>query len=424
MGALNLARIVGGLVLIAGSAFMSMKGKETTIENFIPKDSQVLFEEKCMLHMCNLKERFLKTENLDISGKINPSRDKIYLEICTQNYNNPNWGAKEIHRKKYTEINDRYTRMYVIHPKKMKVSLEKQVGYQVPQKEWIKLHLHKEDKTGQLMIKGGQMVIDGALSLLSLPFSTNDLKERLGDFAPPLIEGISQKDYTLTCIPQGFKKKAFGSTIVAKGYEIKFDRDNSKEDKIYLWVRLALGNPSQNSSNAFPNRYGVDETFLAFILPKKLDEKLPRNPHKIKILSSNKTQRDGKILIEKNGIQKIIRNENRGAYYGASLSPDGEKIAFYKYSWGNWKIHLSDTEGNLLNKMERTNGNNERDSKILWDPNGEGIIKKEVINLQNGQIHYKILIDEKSGREKKLIGMRITNYEAIKDEFQDRGLLP
>jgi len=211
-------------------------------------------------------------EKLKIQASLDSEINTLYLSTYTQDYNRRNWtGDKKISlpiSKRHTSINYNFSRMFILRPQRAKIDELEQRAYTVPKYEWSsKLEPYEKSEIAQLMVETGETVIDKLFS--SIPFLNKfydkfvkDAKEKEEEYYDNIFKKI-EEDYITTRIFPYIPKDLIGQTETAREYTIKFDTGNIQDEiPIFIWLKIALGDPSQASYASFPNKYGELENIL------------------------------------------------------------------------------------------------------------------------------------------------------------------
>ena len=269
----GLTSIVAGIALVGTALFYSMNKKEEIGENFEkPSASAELFSENYAVLM---KDDFGKSmyEEILIKVELDKKEKTLYFGNYTGDYNRKDWSGNEKElipaNKKHTNINPVFSKIFILHPKEIRISDLEQRAFLIPQYGWaINLEPFEEHKDAQMMIEGGEKVFDGVLSEIPIPFFKKFIED--GIESANIREKRNYKEmfqkiregYTATIIPSYITAKFFGSIQTAREYKISFETDIGKEKfedgpiPISLWAKIALGDPSRSGDNSFPNRYG------------------------------------------------------------------------------------------------------------------------------------------------------------------------
>jgi len=387
----SILQIAGSLVLIGGVATWSLFQKEDGAEKYIkPETSQTIFQENTELTM-TYEDGETVNENLEM--QVNLDEDNtLHLGIYTQNYNNTNWGKSEIALKKFTTINNGWSRVYVVRPREVKVSDNEQIAYTVPNHKWIELIPSDEDPLTKIVNEQGKtLVCESTGLIIPVPFAgevlgkfIDDSREAKEKLKNTDLEKIIHSGYIVTKIPSQTTRN-LSSNITAKEYTLSFDTSSFREgEKIpaYLWVRTALGDPSVSASGSAPNRYGLEEKVIEFDLTaKKAELKKEEIKKETDITGKGYEPLVGAWMkIQDNRAERTIKQDI------------GEILFFSQEGWGAVCTTYSE-------KMLRTRDINQecffmysvekdgKDKKIIFDNKGRKAMTSEItildeINLQ------------------------------------------
>ncbi len=210
------------------------------------------------------------TENLKIKASLDEETNTFYLGIYTQDYNRKNWAGDEkisiTIPQRHTSINQSNSRIFILHP--VKISELEQKAYIVPQYKWVsELEPYETRETSQLMVETLEKTRSKIFS--KIPFLNKlydkfvkHTEEKESEYYNKIFDKINP-DYTRSKISPYIPKNPIGYTETAREYTIKFDiGDTQDEIPMFVWLKIALGDPSQSSYGSFPNRYGELENIL------------------------------------------------------------------------------------------------------------------------------------------------------------------
>ena len=234
-------------------------------------DKQTIFNETYSVPMLSENGEKIQ-EELKIKADLDSELNTLYLDIYTQNYNRKNWiGSKEISLpvpKRHTSINYNFSRMFIFKPQRVKIKEQEQRAYTVPKYKWSsELESYEDSQTSQLMIETSDTILDRLLS--SIPLLNKiyekyieNTEEKEEEYYDEMLEEINE-DYVKLRIFPYIPKDLIGQTETARQYTIKFDAGNIQDIiPMFLYMKIALGDPSQASYGSFPNKYGELENIL------------------------------------------------------------------------------------------------------------------------------------------------------------------
>ncbi len=271
----NLIGIIAGLGMTIAGATLSFFQNDALTNSKLENNPRIS-------KTIQLKEQTGKTieEKLNYNWKVSKNNE-VNFGVYTQNYNNQEWGAKEIQYKQFTNINDTYSKLYVIHPQEIQIKNKAQRAYLVPKHKWVEMTPYKKNKSAKLIIKGGKLAVKEVGNLIPLPFK-KQFQKKFMEYSEKKyqqklnnkLEAIA-KNCTLTEI-KNMTTKGLGQTKTAQEWTIEFENDSEQKAPIYLWSRIALGNPSQATSGEALNRFGGQEEVVQILLNpgKTLEEKI------------------------------------------------------------------------------------------------------------------------------------------------------
>ncbi len=229
----------------------------------------------------------VEQENFRVLATIDDETDTIYLKTYTQDYNRKNWigsGKEETFiTERHTGINQIYSRVFALYPKRVDIEEIKQKVYLVPDYRWsIDLESYDENEPAQFIVESAERKVDSTLSkifsFISLRRIYDKFIEHSEKEAKKYYERIFEwinKDYAYTQILPDIPKRMIGYTETAREYAIQFDPSSNEKIPLYLWMKIALGNKS-TSEDTFPNRYGELENILIQFYLNENEE--PRGP--------------------------------------------------------------------------------------------------------------------------------------------------
>jgi hypothetical protein len=287
-----LGKLVGvfvGIAMIGGGIYYSLKKEDNFGKEFKRPSSAIELVDK--RYNINLRNEFEKSisEKLRIKAELDKEKNILYFGCYTQDYNKENWtGTKKEPlplNKRHTNINNTYSRTFILHPENIEISTEQKV-FLIPQYKWDNnLKTYEEHKEAQMVIKGGNKILNWGISKIPIPFSKEMFEEFIGysdkkkrEHYRELFEKIN-KNYVVTTIPPNIPNKIIGHTQTAREYKIQFDMNNTNgEVPMYLWTKIALGDPSKASHGSFPNKYGeLEGILIEFNLKRRIEESKRKN---------------------------------------------------------------------------------------------------------------------------------------------------
>lgn len=129
------------------------------------------------------------------------------------------------------------------------------------------LEPYEEREGVQLLVEAGDKIVDKVLS--KIPFLgkifdkfIKDSKEKEREYYETIFEKIDE-DYTAVQIPPYIPESLIGYTETAREYTLEFDTGNTQDEiPMFLWIKIALGDPSNAAYGSFPNKYGELENIL------------------------------------------------------------------------------------------------------------------------------------------------------------------
>lgn len=261
----TLRNLVGGVLIGVSTLFNPIKSHtEEIIDNYFEKAYHI---EMTSEYGDNIQEE------LGIEIGLDEEENILYFSYLTENFDKEDW-SKEEQRiplpARYTNINHNFTKVFILHPKEVKISDLEQVAYLVPQHEEEELKPLKESPKAQAMLKAGELLLDWTLTKTKIPFA-NQLFDEFIKYSTEKSEKHYDEifkeingNYTATQIPSFPVDKFFGFMETARGYKISFDMSEAPKGEVpmCLWAKIALGNPSESAHGSFPNRYGELEGII------------------------------------------------------------------------------------------------------------------------------------------------------------------
>ncbi len=211
-------------------------------------------------------------EELKIKADLDSELNTLYLTTCTQDYNRKNWiGSKKISlplASRHTSINYNFSRIFILKPQRVKIKEQVQRAYTVPRYGWSsELEPYEEKETTQLVMEAGETIIDKLFS--AIPFLDRlyekyikNSREKEEERYDEIFEEINE-DYVKLKISPYIPNNLIGQTETAREYVLEFDTGNTQDEiPMFVWLKIALGNPSSASYASPPNRYGELENIL------------------------------------------------------------------------------------------------------------------------------------------------------------------
>jgi len=257
----NLRRIAAAVCLSASLLFPT--------KSF--PDKEIIFNETYSVPMISdIGER--TEEKIKVQASLDAETNTFYLNTYTQDYNRRNWiGDKKISLPipdRHMNINYVFSRIFILHPSRAKIEEVEQRAYTVPKYRWSpNLEPYERNQIAQLIVEAGEDTIDKLFSAIPYLNKLYDKflkheKEVEEDYYDSILEEI-EEDYTATKIFPYIPKDLIGQTETAREYTIKFDAGNTQDEiPAFIWLKIALGNPSSASYGSFPNKYGELENIL------------------------------------------------------------------------------------------------------------------------------------------------------------------
>ncbi len=454
----NLIGIATSLAIIGGGIYYSLT-KEDNIGEAFKRPSHSIELLNQIYHVplrSEFKKKFL--ENLKLTVEIDKEKDILYFGNYTQNYNRKDWGKENIPvHKKHTSINHVYSKTFILHPPEVKISKQEQKAYLVPAYGWDdNLKPYEKHKEAQMVIEGGEEIMDWTLSKIPIPFFKEFIEQGLKNATKKekrhyqeLFRKIKQ-GYTATIIPSQIPNKIIGYTETARESKISLETNNLKENaEIYLWAKIALGNPSKAPHGSLPNKYGeLENIVVEFRLHSDKTKKIIKQTKSEleKYFFTDKELEIGNIrlstmdelkgnsafptmkknphliireeLIEKE-LEKLKETPNNKGYLGFGW-------AFYNFKdretkWGGWDIIFSFTKFDSLENLKNHISTNRGYEKGLgWTELENPILLSGTTGISpivNKNLNNKNLttwIDSLLHYQKRLKTEPLTNNESLK----------
>ncbi|MCK5043896.1 hypothetical protein KAR52_02755 [Candidatus Pacearchaeota archaeon] len=290
-----MSKLFGGLVakfgllvsasMIAGGVYFSAIKKDNFGDCFKrPAHVVEICDEDYSIPVKDEFGKFMQ-EKLRITMELDKEDNVLYLGNYTQDYDTKDWSGTEKEllptNQRHTGINHVYSKTFILHPSEVKITNQEQIAFLIPNYAWDKnLKPYEKHKEAQMAIEGGEKIIDWALGQIPIPFFHDFIKqgienatEKEKEYYETLFEKI-KKGYTATIIPSQIPNKLFGYTETARESKISFDTHKLKEKaQIYLWTKIALGNPTKSADNSFPNKYGeLENVVIEFSLGREKEK--------------------------------------------------------------------------------------------------------------------------------------------------------
>jgi hypothetical protein len=211
-------------------------------------------------------------ENLRVKALLDADANTLSLLTYTQDYNRKNWIGTDKQKlpipQRHTNINHGNSRIFVLRPSRVKVSEISQKAFLVPQYTWdSELEPYEEKESAQFSIEIADYLMDRVIS--KIPFLRKafekfikNAKEEEEEYYEAIFEKINE-EYIATRIPPYIPKNLMGYTETAREYILKFNTGNTQDEiPMFLWLKIALGDPSIAAHGSFPNKYGHLEDIL------------------------------------------------------------------------------------------------------------------------------------------------------------------
>ncbi len=265
---------VVGIAMVGGGVYYSLTKKDNFGEEFKrPPHAIEIFDENYKVPLIDEFEKEIP-EKLTVRVELDEEKNILYFGNYTQDYNREDWSGTEKEllpvNERHTNINPVYSKIFILHPPKVKISKQEQRAFLVPQYKWDKnLKPYEEHEEAQMAIKGGEKIIDWALEQIPIPFFKDFIEEGIKNATEKEwkhYEELFEKTkagYTATIIPSQIPNKILGYTETARESKIHFDMSKTEgEIPLYLWAKIALGDPSKASHGSFANKYGELENIV------------------------------------------------------------------------------------------------------------------------------------------------------------------
>lgn len=206
-------------------------------------------------------------QKLQLTAIVCDEEKFIQFDYQIENFDKTNWTREEERiplNKRHTNINHTYTRVFILHPKEVRISGLEQAAYIIPPHRWEVLEPLEKSPKAELILKGGEKVVDWAIKKSKIPFA-KELFDKFVEYSREkerenyneMFKKINE-NYVVTQIPS-FPIDTFRAPIeTARAYKVFFDTANAKDEEIPLtiWTKIALGDPSLAPHGSFPNKYG------------------------------------------------------------------------------------------------------------------------------------------------------------------------
>jgi len=402
MKALSIKGIIGlitGLILVTTAIILSVR-KEDKFGDNISKTPNTAEITNKNLKVTLVDEFGNKTdENLNIIIEFDNVKNLLILRNYTENYSRKDWSKTDKQylptNVRHTSINFNHSRLCLFHPSELKVTTTEQKAFLVPQYSWdnnlVPFNEHKEAK---MLIEGGNKIVSWLLSKIPIPFTQDIYDEFIKNAEIQEVENMQSlrneinSNYTVTNILPYIPNKIIGYTETAREYKIQINPDELKGTKtVYLWQRVALGDPSINSENSYPNKYGESEYLIKFnitgekIITQQKNREIIEHKKEETIKSFNNLIFYWAYRGDKSGIYMMdIEKQDMSLLYKTEkvkcikLSPDKSKIIFI-YASGNPNIYSININNRSVKQLTHDD-NSLYDSKtsLSWTPDGNNII--------------------------------------------------
>ncbi len=265
----TLTNIVCGVLMGATALFAPIKSHAEEVrykEGIYEDESEGYNGEYRFVEM--ISEYGEKTqEEIGLISTWDKKQNQLVFAIFTENCGKQDWSEEEQKISlpaRYTSVNHNFTKVFILHPKEVKISNLEQAAYLVPQHKEESLKPLEESPRAQAMLKAGELLVDWALAQTKIPFA-NQLFDKFIEYSvqkseehyDEIFKEINE-NYTATQIP-AFPVNRFGGFMeTARGYVISFDMSKAPEGDVpmSLWAKIAFGDPSQSAHGSFPNKYG------------------------------------------------------------------------------------------------------------------------------------------------------------------------
>lgn len=215
-----------------------------------------------------------------------------------------------------------------------------QKAFMVPQYQWNNnLKPLEENKVAKMRLKGVTKIFNWAASSIT-PFSEKTIEDFIENSRKKQQKQFQEKakeiskNYIATSIPAYPPNK--GMNVTAREYKINFENNSKENQKVYIWSKIAVGDPSKADAGSFANKFGQLEMDLIEFEIKSLGEIKEVIPRVI-------DKKNMEIFaIYENGKKERLTYDPSIDYY-AELSPDRKKIVFNSNrnnQFGVYPIHL------------------------------------------------------------------------------------
>ncbi len=264
---MNKIRTAAAAVCLAARLLLPIKGFS---------EEEVILNETLPIEMVSdFRDR--TEEKVQLKVSVDEDNDTLKVGIYTQDYKRKVWTGEKKDLPLYnrhTQINNTFSRFFVLRPSRAKISDLEQKAFLVPNYQWKSdLLPYEKREITQFLIEATDKGVSSIIS--EIPFLgkafdkfIKDAQSKEEDYYKDTLEKI-EEDYTSTKVLPYIPRQIIGQTETAREYIIHFDVGSLQgEIPMYVLLKIALGDSSIANHNAFPNRYGELEKIVKFSLNK------------------------------------------------------------------------------------------------------------------------------------------------------------
>lgn len=345
--------IIGAGMLVTGAyyatqQFRSRDGREFQIDAPTYQEvSKVNLDVKSRTIDSNGKATSGESFKVGVKANLDLENKTIYLGIYTPNFDRKPRTTEEERIPAYARhnvINHQFSNLFLFYPEQIDISGIEEQAYSVPEYSWFSdLKNPNEEANAKIVRSGSEKIVNALEAAVPIPFSSeicnrfidysqDKCKDQLQEIAKRLGDG----NLTILRVPF-FAQETLGTNITAYEIKIPFNIEGKDKRTIYIWGKIATGDPTIPSDNNATNKFGELENISLKIVvdperktwnKKTLEWFLLQDEEQLG--ESTGRYFEGESLVELNNMftKHDLPEVKRGAKTGYILELNQRKVGF------------------------------------------------------------------------------------------------